>query len=67
MMSNSMLFYDLIESGIYKNGHGITCKLPSSEVDRYYIFKAISKRYRRNFKKSKELSFDKENCNLSRM
>lgn len=45
----------ILHTGIYKDGHGNLRKLPSSEVDRYYIFKAVHKRVRKNNKRVLEM------------
>lgn len=44
---------NVIKDGFYKDGLGNSRKLPSSESDRYFIFKAISKRYRKASKRIK--------------
>ena len=44
---------NVIKSGFYKDGLGNSRKLPSSESDRDFIFKAISKRYRKASKRLK--------------
>lgn len=49
-----LIIENILKTGIYKNGYGISCKLPSSEFDRYYIFKAIGKRLRKSKMRAKE-------------
>ncbi len=41
----------ILNTGLYKDGYGNLKKLPSSEVDRYYIFKAVHKRKVRALKR----------------
>jgi hypothetical protein len=38
---------EILKSGFYKDGYGDSKKLPSSEFDQYYIFRAIRKRCRK--------------------
>jgi len=52
MIANDII-ENILKSGSYKDGYGKSHKLPSSEGDRYYIFKAIEKRCRKANKRLK--------------